>query len=83
MLNPLRYKNGRHVYTGGGGEGETAMTSFFFPAGSEVKAVVKKNTVLLTLLGLQSRFADNWVKITWNLGGLFPKRDWSSKGVND
>ena len=35
----------------------------------------------LTLLGLQSRFGDNWEKITWNLSGLPPKRDWSSKGV--
>ena len=37
----------------------------------------------LTLLGLQSRFGDNWWKITCNLSGLSPKRDWSSKGVND
>ena len=36
----------------------------------------------LTLLGLQSRFGDNWVKNTWNLRGLSPKRDCSSKRVN-
>ena len=35
----------------------------------------------LTLLGLQSRFGDNWGQITWNLSALSPKRDWSSKGV--
>ena len=33
----------------------------------------------LTLLGLQSRFGDNWRQFTWNLSGLSPKRDWSSK----
>ena len=36
----------------------------------------------LTLLGLQSRFGDNWGQITWNLSALFPKRDWSPKWVN-
>ena len=36
---------------------------------------------LLTLLGLQTRFGDNWGKITWNLSGLSPKRDCSSKGA--
>ena len=35
-----------------------------------------------TLLGLQSRFGDNWRQITYNLSGLSPKRDWSSKRVN-
>ena len=35
----------------------------------------------LTLVGLQSRFGDNWGQITWNLSALPPKRDWSSKGV--
>ena len=35
--------------------------------------------LLLTLLGLQSRFGDNWGEITWNLSALSPKRDWSSK----
>ena len=33
----------------------------------------------LTLLGLQSRFGDNWRQITRNVSGLSPKRDWSSK----
>ena len=33
-------------------------------------------------IGLQSRFGGNWGEITWSLGGLPPKRDWSSKGVN-
>ena len=36
---------------------------------------------LLTLLGLQTRFGDNWGKITWNLSGLSPKRGWNSKGA--
>ena len=36
----------------------------------------------LTLLGLQSRFGDNWGQTTWNLTGLSPKRDWGSKRVN-
>ena len=35
-----------------------------------------------TLLGLQSRFGDDWGQITWNLSALPPKRDWSSKGVD-
>ena len=35
----------------------------------------------LTLLGLQSRFGDDWGQITWNLSALSPKRGWSSKGV--
>ena len=38
--------------------------------------------LLLILLGLQSRFGDNWRQITWNLSGLSPKRDCSSKRVN-
>ena len=33
----------------------------------------------LNLLALQSRFGDNWGKMTWKLSGLSPKRDWSSK----
>ena len=33
----------------------------------------------LTLLEPQSRFGDNWGQHTWNLSGLSPKRDWSSK----
>ena len=37
----------------------------------------------LTLLGLQSRFGDNWGQITWNLSCMSPKRDWSSKGVKN
>ena len=37
----------------------------------------------LTLSGLQSRFGDNWGQVTWNLSGLSPKRDWSSRGVKD
>ena len=36
----------------------------------------------LTLLGLQSRFGDNWGQTAWNLTGLSPKRGWSSKRVN-
>ena len=40
-----------------------------------------KNKLRLTLLGLQSRFGDNWGQIAWNLSALSPKRDWSSKGV--
>ena len=35
----------------------------------------------LTLLGPQPRFGDNWGQITWNLSGVSPKRDWSSKMV--
>ena len=35
----------------------------------------------LTLLGLQSRFGDNLGQTTWNLTGVSPKRDWSSKRV--
>ena len=35
----------------------------------------------LFILGLQSRFGDNWGQNTWNLSGLFPKRDWTSIGV--
>ena len=35
-----------------------------------------------TLLEPQSRFGDNWGQITWNLSGVSPKRDWSSKRVN-
>ena len=31
------------------------------------------------LLGLQSRFGDNWGQNTWNLSVLSPKRDWGSK----
>ena len=37
----------------------------------------------LTLLEPQSRFGDNWGQLTWNLSGLSPKRDWSSKRVKD
>ena len=37
---------------------------------------------MLTLLGLQSRFENNWGQITRNVTALSPKRDWSSKGVN-
>ena len=37
---------------------------------------------VLTLLGLQSRFGDNLGQTTWNLRGVSPKRDWSSKRVN-
>ena len=39
-----------------------------------------KNTPL-TLLGPQSRFWDNRGQTTWDLGGMPPKRDWSSKRV--
>ena len=35
----------------------------------------------LTLLGLQSRFGDNWGQFTWNLTAMSPKRGWSSKGA--
>ena len=35
----------------------------------------------LTLLGLQSRFGDNWGQNTRNLTAMSPKRDWGSKGV--
>ena len=38
--------------------------------------------MLLTPLGLQSRFGDNLGKTTWNLTGMSPKRDWGSKRVN-
>ena len=38
--------------------------------------------LLLTLLVLQFRFGDNCRQITYNLTGLPPKRDWSSKRVN-
>ena len=38
--------------------------------------------VNLTLLEPQSRFGDNLGQTTWNLTGVSPKRDWSSKGVN-
>ena len=34
------------------------------------------------LLGLQSRFGDNWGQITWSLSALSPKQDRSSKGVS-
>ena len=43
---------------------------------------MESESELLTLLGLQSRFGGNWGQITWNLIGLSPKRDWSSKRVN-
>ena len=42
----------------------------------------KRFRISLTLLGLQSRFGDNWGQLTWNLTGLSPKRDWSSKRDN-
>ena len=35
----------------------------------------------LTLLEPQSHFGDNLGQTTWNLTGVSPKRDWSSKGV--
>ena len=35
----------------------------------------------LTLLGPQARFGDNGGQTTWNLCGLSPKRDWTSKRV--
>ena len=38
--------------------------------------------IVSTLLGLQSRFGDNWRQISLNLSGLSPKRDWSTKRVN-
>ena len=38
--------------------------------------------ILLTLLGLQSRFGGNWEKDRWSFSGLSPKRDWGSRGVN-
>ena len=38
--------------------------------------------MVLTLLGLLSRFVGDWGQIIWNLSALSPKRDWSSKGVN-
>ena len=37
--------------------------------------------IVQRLLGLQSRFGYYWGKITWNLSGLSPKQDWSSKGL--
>ena len=45
---------------------------------------IKEHLILpsiITLLGLQSLFGDNWEQITWNLRGLSPKRDWNSKRV--
>ena len=36
---------------------------------------------ILTLLEPQSRFGDNLGHTTWNLTGVSPKRDCSSKGV--
>ena len=39
--------------------------------------------IMLTLLGLQSRFGDNSGQTTLNLSGVSPKRDWSSKRVNN
>ena len=38
---------------------------------------------LLTRLGLQSRFGDNLGQTTWDLTGVSPKRDWSSKRVKE
>ena len=35
-----------------------------------------------TRLGPQSRSRDNWGQTAWNLSGVSPKRDWSSKRVN-
>ena len=35
----------------------------------------EKRKVLLTLLGLQSRFGDNWGQTPWNLSALSPKPD--------
>ena len=38
----------------------------------------------LSLLGPQSRFfGDNGGQMTWNLSGESPKRDWSSRRVNN
>ena len=37
--------------------------------------------LLLTLSGPQYHFGDNWGQITWNLSGVSPKWDWSSKRV--
>ena len=45
------------------------------------RGFLAKAPVLKTLLGLQSRYGDNWGQITWNLTGLSPKRDCSPKGV--
>ena len=37
----------------------------------------------LTILGLQSRFGDKVGQTTWNLTGVSPNRDWSSKRVKE
>ena len=57
---------------------------YLVPDAAAVVVVVVFVVVVLTLtlLGLQSRFGDNWGQITWNLTALSPHRDWSSKGVN-
>ena len=46
-----------------------------------MKGIREGDALLLPLLGLQSRFGDNCGHVTWNLSGMSPKREWSSKRV--
>ena len=59
------------------------LSRYFYPSTSSTTSVRADSSILerLTLLGLQTRFGDNWGKNTWSLSGLSRKRDWSSKGV--